>query len=287
MNAKAKRRPFVSPTLGRRGREGIQIIWRFLVRSLLIVTVECSVSYAGGLPTVDIEFLRDLTADVIKDSSVAPGSNGGGRWPLTNNCGFALITPGKDTYTAFWIRDFSMAADSGLISDPGLLRHLMLICRSQNGNTEVQLAHGLHLPPWAIPDHINYNGRPSFFPGTYSSGNDQGDGTFGRRPPVDDHYEFIHIGYEYWCRTHTREFLFTPVNGVVVFQRFLNAFGSPEVEQGTGLVVTSEADRAVGFGFCDAEVHTGRLLFASLLRYRAAGELAELARVLGKKELAT
>src|SRR5205823_2150634 len=36
--------------------------------------------------------------------------------------------------------------------------------------------------------------------------------------------------------------------------------------------------------FCDNEIHTGKLLFASLLRYRAAGELAELSRAAGQRE---
>ena len=62
------------------------------------------------------------------------------------------------------------------------------------------------------------------------------------------------------------------------------AFASPTIDPETGLDQTTEADRAVGFGFCDGETHTGKLLFASLLRYRAAGELAELARAVGHRE---
>jgi len=53
-----------------------------------------------GLPKEDLEFLREMTRDVIQASRVQPGSNGGGQWTITNSCGFALITPGKDTYTA-------------------------------------------------------------------------------------------------------------------------------------------------------------------------------------------
>src|SRR5256885_2232418 len=114
---------------------------------------------AEQLPKEDLEFLRGLAVDAISASTVAPGSNGGGRWPLTNACGFALVTPGKDTYTAFWIRDFSMAADSGLLSPSTLLEHLLLICQVQNGPADRKLTHGLHLPPWSVPDHINYDGR--------------------------------------------------------------------------------------------------------------------------------
>ncbi|HTL16264.1 MAG TPA: hypothetical protein VL793_03455 [Patescibacteria group bacterium] len=225
-----------------------------------------------------------MTIDVINASTVSPASNGGGRWPVTNSCGFALITPGKDTYTAFWIRDFSMASDSGLIPAPALGNHLLLICEVQNGPTEIRLAHGLHLPPWAIPDHINYDGRPSFFPGTYSSGDDQGQGTFGRLPPVDDHYEFIHIAYLYWRLSHDHKILEQPVKGVPILERLHRAFDCPACDPATGLVETTEQDRAVGFGFCDAEVHTGKLLFASLLRYRAAGELAQMDRDSGRRQ---
>src|ERR1043166_9495346 len=131
---------------------------------------------AANLPKADLEFLRGLTSDVIAASSVPPGSNGGGNWQLTNTCGFTLITPGMDTYHAFLIRDLSMSAESGLISAAALSNHLVLICKAQNGPFERHLANNLHLPPWAIPDHINYDGQAVFYPGMYASGENQGDG---------------------------------------------------------------------------------------------------------------
>jgi hypothetical protein len=222
-----------------------------------------------------------MTCDVIEASRVKPGGNGGGSWPITNTCGFTLIAPGKDTYTAYWIRDFSMAVDSGFITPLELRDHLLLTCRSQNGPNELRLANGLHVPPWAIPDHINYDGRPSFYPGTYATGRDQGAGACGRVPPIDDHYEFVHIAYACWKATRELKTLTAEVNGITVFERVEKAFASPTTDPKSGLAATTEADRAVGFGFCDAETHTGKLLFPSLLRYRAAGELAEMARALG------
>ncbi|MFI5357007.1 MAG: hypothetical protein ACHQ4G_06715 [Opitutales bacterium] len=236
------------------------------------------------LPQDDMVFLRDLTRDVVEASRVPPGSNGGGRWPLTNTCGFALITPGKDRYTAYWVRDFSMAVDSEFVTAGELRDHLLLTCQAQNGPADLRLANGLHVPAWAIPDHINYDGRPCFYPGTYSSGHDQGGGAYGRVPPIDDHYEFVHIAYNYWQATHDAGLFSGEANGVPVFERLERAFASPATDAETGLAQTTEADRAVGFGFCDAEAHTGKLLFASLLRTRAAGELAELARALGHRE---
>jgi hypothetical protein len=233
-----------------------------------------------------LSFLREMTRDVIQASRVQPGSNGGGDWSITNSCGFALLTPGKDTYRAFWIRDFSMALDSGLIDAQEISNHLILVCRVQNGSQERNLADGLHIPPWAIPDHINYDGRPVWFPGTYSSGDNQGTGTFGRLPPIDDHYDFVHMAYSLWKSARDSNFLRQQVDGVTIYERLENAFRSPTIDSLTELVETNEKDRAVGFGFCDAEVHTGKLLFASLLRYRAAGELSELGQAIGRSDAA-
>jgi len=256
----------------------------FAVPTLIIATAP---TLGDRLPKADMVFLRDMTRDVIEASRVKPGSNGGGDWKLTNVFNFALITPGKDTYRAFWPRDFSMSVDAGFITPNELRNHLLLICQAQNGPTELKLAKGLHVPPWAIPDHINYDGRPTYYPGTYASGKDQGAGACGRVPPIDDHYEFVHIAHAYWKATGDVELFKRKVHGVSVFERLEKAFASPTTDPKTGLAVTTEADRAVGFGFCDGETHTGKLLFASLLRYRAAGELAEMSRAVGKRDNAS
>jgi hypothetical protein len=232
------------------------------------------------LPSRDISFLRDITRDVIEASRVKPNSNGGGNCLVTNTCGFTLITPGKDTYQAFWPRDFSMALGTGFITTEEIRNHLHLLCRVQNNDRELRLANDLHVPPWAIPDHVNYDGRPVWFPGAMSSGMDQGSGLFGRMPPLDDNYEFIHIAFVLWQKTHDEKFLRESINGSPVIHRLQRAFAMPKLDNATGLVETTERDRAVGFGFCDAEAHTGKLLFASLLRYRAANELAKLCRAL-------
>jgi hypothetical protein len=249
-----------------------------------VLPAQAAASFFGrGLPRTDVAFLRDLTQDVVEASRVKPGSNGGGRWPLTNSCGFTLITPGKDTYTAFWPRDFSMSIGSGFIRVEELRNHLLLICKVQNGPTELRLANDLHVPPWSVPDHINYDGRPSFYPGAYASGPDQGSGACGRVPPIDDHYEFVHIAYAYWKEAQGLGTFRVGSDGISVFDRLEKAFACPTTDPATGMAETTEQDRAVGFGFCDAETHTGKLLFASLLRYRAAGEMAEMARALGHR----
>jgi hypothetical protein len=266
-------------------RVGLAWALAALIIGASALPVQAAAPFFGQrLPQTDLAFLRDMTRDVVEASRVKANSNGGGRWPLTNSCGFTLITPGKDTYTAFWPRDFSMSMDSGFITPEELRNHLLLICKAQNGPAELQLSNGLHVPPWTIPDHINYDGRPSYYPGSYGSGHDQGNGACGRVPPIDDHYEFVHIAYTYWKAAGNTDVFGVEVKGMTVFERLEKAFACPTTDAESGLAETSEADRAVGFGFCDAETHTGKLLFASLLRYRAAGEMAELAKALGHRE---
>lgn len=230
----------------------------------------------GSRPEVDdLDFLRKMTLDVLAASRVAPGSNGPSGWPIKNVCGFPLFTPGRGGYPAFWIRDFSMAAESGLIPVDEIEKHIELIARCQNGPSARALGSGATLPPFSIPDHINFDGRPVFFPGTYSSGEDQGGGPWGNLPPIDDHFEFVHL---VWLVPEPRRsrLLATEVGGMKVVDRIRAAFAAPESEIESGLATTTEARRAVGFGFCDSVVHTGKLLFASLLRWRAANELAHM-----------
>ena len=227
------------------------------------------------LPAADLEFLRDLTREVVAASRVQPGRKIGGS--PTNSCGCTLLMPGgRGGYPAFWIRDFAMSLESGFVTAEEMGNHLRLTARCQNGPVARQLRHGLIVPSHAIPDHINFDGGAVFYPGTYSAGEDQGSGAYGILPPVDDHYEFVHIAWCLFRRTGRTGFLEEQINGMRVLDRLVAAFEAPRTDPATGLVVTDDAQRAVGFGFCDGIYFTGPMLFPSLLRYRAAGQLAEL-----------
>ena len=246
----------------------------FSRRTLFKLAAAAAASPALGLGIdEDKDFLRRMTLDVIAASQVAPGTNGPPGWPITNTVGFPLFTPGKGGYPAFWIRDFSMALDSGLIGLGEMLNHLRLLAGCQNGPDERRLKSGGIIPPYAIPDHINFDGSAVFYPGTYSSGEDQGGEPWGVLPPVNDHYEFVHIAY-----------LASKLGGArragdewpTLLEHVRHAFECPEIDQDTKLVHTTADRRAVGFGFCDGIYLTGSILFPSILRWRAAGELAEL-----------
>lgn len=231
----------------------------------------------------DLSFLRDLTRDVVEASRVKPGQKAAGS--PTNTCGFTLIMPGgRGSYPAFWIRDFAMSLESGFITPEEMLNHLRLAARCQNGPVARKLQRGLVIPPFAIPDHINFDGGAVFYPGTYTPGDDQGNGAYGILPPVDDQYEFIHIAHCLFRATGKAEFLLEKINGMLLIDRLTAAFAAPPADAQTGLVVTDDAQRAVGFGFCDAVYFTGKMLFPSLLRYRAAGQLAELGQATRRAE---
>ena len=241
-------------------------------------------SWRDRLPDADKQFLTTLARDVIAAARVQPGQGRPGS--ATNAADFPLIMPGGN-YPAFWIRDFSMSLDCGLISAAKIRNHLFLLARKQNGNAERRLKHGLVIPPWSVPDHITFDGRAVFYPGTYASGDDQGDGSYGQLPPIDDHYEFVHIASRLFRMTRDPSFLNERIEAVPLIDRLIAAFQTPRTDSTTGLVLTDPTIRAVGFGFCDAIVLTGQLLFPSLLRWRAAGELAELCRQTGRRDVAS
>jgi hypothetical protein len=234
----------------------------------------------------EVAFLSQMTSDVVQACRVQSGQSVNGSPP--NSVGFTLIMPGGNGgYPAFWVRDFAMSLDSGFITALEMSNQLQLVAQAQNGSNALNLANGLIVPPYAIPDHIEFNGAPTYYPGTYATGDDQGDGSFGLLPPADDHYWFVHIAYCLFRAQGDTDFLSVPVNGMTMLDRLVAAFNAPTTDPQTGLFETTATNRAVGFGFCDGIYFTGKILFPSVLRYQAAGELAALYQALGQPDAAT
>lgn len=226
-----------------------------------------------------MEFLRGIAAATVKAAHVAPGANksGGG----VNTTGIPLITPGGN-YPAFWIRDYAMSLDCGLIGPEKMLPQLKLIARCQSGGIERKLQSGGIVPPYSIPDHIRMDGRPVYYPGTYSAGEDQGGNPWGPLPPADDQFYLIHVAYAYWRETKNALFLTERIGELSLLERLIKAFHAPEIDPKTGAVVAIPPRRAVGFGFEDSIYMLGAMSFATLLRWRAARQLAELCVAAGK-----
>jgi len=230
----------------------------------------------------DLEFFAELTRATVHACRVEPGEKAGDK---TNLLDFSAICPGgRGCYPAVWIQDFTMIYASGFVPFPEGLSHLKLILACQNGDEPVILDSNAVVPPHAIADHIDLDGSPSFFPGTYSSGSDQGGEPYGLRPPVNNHYDVIWLAFMLSRDGDPGGVLLAEIGGRSVYERLKNAFHAPAVDPDTGLVQVVEESRAVGFIFCDIVYMTGHLLMASLLRRRAAVHLAVMATELGRDD---
>lgn len=225
----------------------------------------------GTLAPETLSFLRELATNTLKSCAVEPGATANGK---TNTLGFRAITPGG--YPAVWIQDFTMNFSSGLITREDGLRHLRLMLEKQNGAVDRDLGRQVIIPAHAIPDHINVDGSPVFFPGTYDPTANQ-NGDWGFRPPSNNQFDVIWLAHMLSRSGEAGEVLKLEVNGLTVYDRLKLAFVVPEADPETQLVRTTAERRAVGFIFCDSIHMTGDLLMASLIRYRAALHLAWLA----------
>ncbi len=188
-----------------------------------------------------------------------------------------LLPSGDETYDSFWIRDCAMMAESGLL-DPALLQTYIALIAScgQNDAAARNLANGLIVPPFAVADHINYDGRPVFFPGTYASGHDQGDGSFGFYPPLCDNYYFVMMTAFYVRQTGDRNILQEVNAGRCLLDRLELAFNGHGTDKATQLCFSDPSKPTVDWGFCDQITKTGLLLMPSILRANAAEALSAL-----------
>ncbi|MBN1248221.1 MAG: hypothetical protein JXC32_11225 [Anaerolineae bacterium] len=221
----------------------------------------------------EMAYLVDLARAVVEASRVQPGASVGGYGP--NVTGETLIRPGgRDCYPAFWVRDFAMSLEADLFT-PEEVVHALRLTASRQAAADWQTRSGSRVPRGAIADHITFGGLPIYFPGTLDDYEGQGM-PFGRLPSLDDHYYFVEMAWYAVTRWGRDDLLAEVVDGMPLIERLHRAFGVPKVREATGMVWCEEDDRGVSFGFTDTVVHTGDLLFCSLLRHRAAGQMAAL-----------
>ena len=193
-----------------------------------------------------------------------------------------LLPSGDEKYLSFWVRDAAMMAESGLLSDDALLRYIGIIaCHGQNGEGTRHLANGLTVPPYAVADHINYDAHPVFFPGTYSSGEDQGKGDYGFYPPFCDNFWFILMVAQYVKGTGDTAPLTAEYAGMPLATRLLRAFFGYGIDPASGLCVSEEERYTVDWGFVDTVKKSGKLLTSSLFRYRAGVALGGMLAAVG------
>ncbi|HLT50643.1 MAG TPA: hypothetical protein VKZ93_01735, partial [Arenibacter sp.] len=89
----------------------------------------------GILNDKDLQFLKELTEVIIDSSRIYPGqkiAEGMGY----NNTGAVLIKPGgRESYPAFWIRDYAMSLETGFVTQEEQRQMLLLTASTQADRT--------------------------------------------------------------------------------------------------------------------------------------------------------
>jgi hypothetical protein len=230
----------------------------------------------------DMAFLREMTAAVMDASRVAPEEKVGNIGP--NVTGGTVIRPGgRACYPAFWIRDYAMSIDSGLVT-PEEQRHMLFLTARHQQDERWHLPSGSIVPAGSIADHISFGDKPIFYPGTLEDYEGQGGERWGILPSLDDHYFFVHMAARYVEDTGNTDILSQDIRGKSLLQRLEEAYAMPPSRPDTNLVYAELENRGVTFGFVDTITHTGDLLFCSVLKFQAARQLAALFTKTGDAE---
>lgn len=253
---------------------------------LLLCKAETIAQNSRIISKEDLVYLKGITRAVLDSSRIRPGQPMPPGFGI-NNTGGTLIRPGgRETYPAFWIRDYAMSLETGMISVEEQRHMLKLTAATQCDQTWITKG-GSMVPYGAIADHILVNNSmPVYFAGTYDL-EQQGTHAFGMFPPYCDQFYFIKMAHHYVNHTADLKILNTEINGNSLINRLEAAFHVPPSDRKTHIVYSIENYRAVDFGFRDAIHITGDLLYPSLLKYEAALELSDLFKKKGNTEKAS
>lgn len=249
----------------------------------LFIVTEISAQTSNLIVQSDVDFLQKMAEDVTEASRIRSGQvispNFG-----PNNTGGTLIRPGgRNSYPAFWIRDYAMSLDAGLVSQKEQLHLLLLTAKTQCDQYQTT-RWGTFIPKGAIADHIRIDdAKPIYFPGTYDF-DQQGEPKWGRQPPFCDAFYFIHLVWYYAIHEKNTSILSQKVNHISILERLEWAFNSVPKSETSELVSVQEENRGVDFGFRDAIIITGDLCFSSILKYQAAKEMAEIFQKMGRND---
>ena len=227
----------------------------------------------------DQEFLVLQARTIMDSAKLAPGQ-ANGQW--RNQTPYTVHVPGGNMgYPAFWVRDAVMMLESdfiGLAELEGWIRLMSSTIRDQVWNVRP----GVVVPAFAVPDHINLDGKASYYPGSYETGTKQGGNPWGKYPPLDDQFYYIAAVHWQWKKSGSTDMFLSKIRTAFgempladLCQRIYDMVPS---DSATALCIAGDVDteNAKDFGFCDSVSKSGNLLFASVLKFVAAQQLAEL-----------
>ncbi|MEN6601214.1 MAG: hypothetical protein ABFD86_02275, partial [Bryobacteraceae bacterium] len=227
----------------------------------------------------DTAFLHEQARKIVASAHLAAGASSG-KW--RNATPYAVHVPGGNMgYPAFWVRDAVMMLGADFVP-PEEVEGWIRLMASTIRNERWDVHPGAVVPAYAVADHINFDGRATFYPGTYNSGTKQGGKPYGKYPPLDDHFYFITAVYEHWKLTRSTA-LFRSKVGIAGGELGLaelceRVYAVARSDEASGLVIAGdvETENAKDWGFGDTVFKSGKLLFPSVLKHNAAKQLAEL-----------
>ncbi len=237
------------------------------------------------LDASDLTFLEQMVKDVMEASRIYPGQKISKDFGPNQTEGILIRPGGRTSYPAFWIRDYAMSIETGFVSEKEQ-KHMLDITASTQSDRLIRTQWGTSIPKGSIADHIRIDdGKPIYFPGTYSFEN-QGEKKWGMQPPFCDQFFFIQMAYFYVKSFSQTTQLTKEIRGVKLIDRLELAYQMPPSNPQSHLVEVNDSNRGVDFGFRDAIYITGKLCYASLLKYQAAKQMAYLYGTMGNKSKA-
>jgi len=238
----------------------------------------------------DEVFLKNQARRIIGSACLRAGQAAG---KYRNETRYDVHVPGGNMgYPAFWVRDAVMMLGGDFIPAAEIEGWVRLICSTLQGPSDWQVRPGVVVPAYAVPDHINFDGKPTFYPGNYETGDQQGGHPWGKYPPLDDNFYFIIAVYEHWKLTGNLRLFHSSVRTSFSEESLADlcekVYKVPPSDPAMGLVVAGDIARenAKDWGFCDGVFKSGKLLFPSILKLVAARRLAEMFAASGEAEKA-
>jgi hypothetical protein len=252
---------------------------------ILLSAALAGVPQSGGSPLLsraDESFWKDQARRIVDSARLRAGASSGA---YRNTTPYDLHVPGGNMgYPAYWIRDSIMMLGGDFIPAAEIEGWIRLIVSTLPGPKDWTVRPGVVVPAYSVADHINFDGKPVFYPGNYDSGDKQGGPPWGKYPPLDDAFYFIDAVYEHWKLAGSLMLFHSTLKTSFGEERLDDLcekiYGVPSFDSAAGLVVAGDVEKenAKDWGFCDAESKSGKLLFPSILKFVAAGRLEELFR---------
>ena len=150
------------------------------------------------LSKADEAFWHEQARRIVDSARLEAGQKSG-KW--LNSTPYAVHVPGGNMgYPAFWVRDAVMMLGGDFI-DAGELEGWIRLMASTIYSKDQPIRPGVLVPAFAVPDHINFDGKPTYYPGNYETGNKQGGPPWGKYPPLDDQFYFLIAVYQHWKMT--------------------------------------------------------------------------------------